>query len=113
MNIIKDVNMTLKKANLRYLVDQNTLDIKDGLSFMTNDLKQIETNRITAQLDMIYQSLTFFGSLIFAFYNSWEMTLIFIVATLAPAAVQMITSKIITKKAKIWTEKCRLYSVRV
>lgn len=33
------------------------------------------------------------------------MTLIFIVATLAPAAVQMITSKIITKKAKIWTEK--------
>lgn len=34
MNIIKDVNMTLKKANLRYLVDQNTLDIKDGLSFI-------------------------------------------------------------------------------
>lgn len=110
MNIIKDVNMTLKKANLRYLVDQNTLDIKDGLSFMTNDLKQIETNRITAQLDMIYQSLTFFGSLIFAFYNSWEMTLIFIVATLAPAAVQMITSKIITKKAKIWTEKNAVYT---
>ncbi len=110
MNIIRSVNMTLKEANLRYLIDQNSLDTKDGLSFMTNDLKQIETNRVTAQLDIIYQSLTFVGSLAFALYNSWEMTLIFIVATLAPAGVQMITSKIITKKSKIWTQKNAVYT---
>lgn len=110
MNIIRSVNMALKSANLRYLVDQNTLDTKDGLSFMTNDLKQIETNRVTAQLDIIYQSLTFAGSLLFAFYNSWEMTLVFIVATIAPAIVQMLTSRIITKKAKVWTEKNAIYT---
>ena len=110
MNIIRSVNMTLKEANLRYLIDQNSLDTKDGLSFMTNDLKQIETNRVTAQLDIIYQSLTFVGSLAFALYNSWEMTLVFIVATLAPAGVQMITSKIITKKSKIWTQKNAVYT---
>lgn len=110
MNIIRSVNMTLKEANLRYLIDQNNLDTKDGLSFMTNDLKQIETNRVTAQLDIIYQSLTFVGSLAFALYNSWEMTLVFIVATLAPAGVQMITSKIITKKSKIWTQKNAVYT---
>lgn len=110
MGIIRDVNMELKKANLRYLIDQNTLDTKDGLSFMTNDLKQIETNRVTAQLDMIYQGLTFIGSIAFAFYNSWEMTLVFIVATIAPAIVQIVTSRIITKRAQIWTKENATYT---
>lgn len=87
MGIIRDVNMTLKRANLRYLVDQGEPDIKSGLSLMTNDLKQIETNRITAQLDMIFQGLTFLGSITFAFYSSWQMTLVFLFATLAPALV--------------------------
>lgn len=67
---------------------------------MTNDLKQIETNRVTAQLDMIFQSITFVGALSFAFYNSWEMTLIFIVASLAPAVVQIFTTKLLRKRLK-------------
>lgn len=67
MGIIRDVNMTFKRANLRYLVDQGEPDIKSGLSLMTNDLKQIETNRITAQLDMIFQGLSFFGAITFSF----------------------------------------------
>lgn len=100
MGIIRDVNMIFKRANLQYLVDQGDPDIKNGLSLMTNDLKQIETNRITAQLDMIYQGLTFVGSLVFALYNSWQMTLIFVVAMAAPAIVQIFTSKIITKNLK-------------
>ena len=69
---------------------------------MTNDLKQIETNRITAQLDMIFLGLSFFGAITFSFYSSWQMTLVFLIATLAPALVQMITSPIITRKSKIW-----------
>lgn len=104
MEIIRQVNLYLKKKNIAYLVDRGDSDIKQGLSLMTNDLKQIETNRVTAQLDMIFQSITFVGALSFAFYNSWEMTLIFIVASLAPAVVQIFTSKIITQKAKIWTK---------
>lgn len=67
MGIIRDVNMTFKRANLRYLVDQGEPDIKSGLSLMTNDLKQIETNRVTAQLDMIFQGLTFLGGNYFCF----------------------------------------------
>lgn len=103
MTTIRDVNMVFKRANLRYLVDQaHSDDIKHGLSLMTNDLKQIETNRVTAQLDMIYQSLTFIGSLGFALINSWQMTLVFAVAMVAPALVQLVTSKIISKKSKIW-----------
>ncbi|MCT7680525.1 MAG: ABC transporter ATP-binding protein, partial [Lactobacillus crispatus] len=104
MEIIRQVNLYLKRKNIAYLVDQGESNIKQDLSLMTNDLKQIETNRVTAQLDMIFQSITFVGALSFAFYNSWEMTLIFIVASLAPAIVQIFTSKIITQKAKVWTK---------
>lgn len=113
MGIIRDVNMTLKKANLSYLIDQGDPDIKSGLSLMTNDLKQIETNRITAQLDMIFQGLSFLGALGFAFYSSWQMTLVFLVATIAPALVQMITSPIITKKSKIWAQTNANYTQHV
>ena len=104
MEIIRQVNLYLKRKNIAYLVDQGESNIKQDLSLMTNDLKQIETNRVTAQLDMIFQSITFVGALSLAFYNSWEMTLIFIVASLAPAIVQIFTSKIITQKAKVWTK---------
>ena len=113
MGIIRDVNMTFKRANLRYLVDQGEPDIKSGLSLMTNDLKQIETNRVTAQLDMIFQGLTFLGSITFAFYSSWQMTLVFLFATLAPALVQMITSPIITRKSKIWATTNANYTQNV
>ena len=113
MGIIRDVNMTFKRANLRYLVDQGEPDIKSGLSLMTNDLKQIETNRITAQLDMIFQGLSFFGAITFALYSSWQMTLVFLIATLAPALVQMLTSPIITRKSKIWATTNANYTQNV
>lgn len=95
MGIIRDVNMVFKRADLAYLVDQGQPDIKNGLSLMTNDLKQIETNRINAQLDMILQALSFIGSIAFAFYSSWQMTIVFVIAMFAPAFVQIITSPII------------------
>lgn len=113
MTIIRDVNMIFKQANLRYLVDHEQADIKHGLSLMTNDLKQIETNRITAQLDIIFQSLCFVGSLAFALYNSWQMTIVFAVAMIAPALVQMATSKIITRKSNIWAKKNADYTQNV
>lgn len=113
MGIIRDVNMTLKKANLRYLVDQGDLDVKSGLSLMTNDLKQIETNRITAQLDMIFQGLSFLGAISFAFYSSWQMTIVFLIATIAPAIVQMVTSPIIIKRSKVWAKTNANYTQNV
>ncbi|KRL90424.1 ATP-binding cassette domain-containing protein [Lactobacillus kalixensis] len=113
MGIVRDVNLVFKRANLAYLVDQGDSDIKNGLSLMTNDLKQIETNRINAQLDMILQGLSFIGAISFAFYSSWQMTVVFVVAMIAPALVQMITSPIITKKSKIWADKNANYTQNV
>lgn len=113
MGIIRDVNMVFKRANLTYLVDQGEPDIKRGLSLMTNDLKQIETNRVNAQLDMILQALSFIGAIGFAFYSSWQMTVVFVVAMIAPALVQLVTSPIITKKSAVWAEKNAVYTQNV
>lgn len=113
MTMIRDVNLVLKRANLTYLVQEGSGNIKNGLSLMTNDLKQIETNRITAQIDMIYQCIVFVGSLGFAFYNSWEMTVVFLLASLAPALVQIFTSKLIAKKAAVWTKKNAVYTQNI
>lgn len=110
MTIVRDVNMVFKRANLTYLVDQGNPDIKNGLSLLTNDLKQIETNRVNAQLDMILQGLTFIGAISFAFYSSWQMTVVFVVAMIVPALIQMITSPVITKKIKnLGGQECNLY----
>ena len=113
MGIVRDVNMVFKRANLAYLVDQGQPDIKNGLSLMTNDLKQIETNRINAQLDMILQGLTFIGAISYAFYSSWQLTIVFVLAMLAPALVQLITSPIITRKSKVWAQKNAIYTQHV
>lgn len=113
MTIVRDVNMVFKRANLTYLVDQGNPDIKNGLSLLTNDLKQIETNRVNAQLDMILQGLTFIGAISFAFYSSWQMTVVFVVAMIVPALIQMITSPVITKKSKIWAAKNAIYTQNV
>lgn len=113
MTIIKNVNLVLKNANLNYLVAQAKNDTKSGLSLMTNDLKQIETGRVTAQLDMCYQSILFIGAISFAFINSWQMTVIFIVASIAPALVQILTSRLITRKAKVWANANADYTQHV
>lgn len=113
MGIVRDVNLVFKRADLAYLVDQGEPDIKNGLSLMTNDLKQIETNRVNAQLDMILQALSFIGAISFAFYSSWQMTVVFVVAMIAPALVQIITSPIITKKSEIWASKNAIYTQNV
>ncbi|MFC2695080.1 MAG: ATP-binding cassette domain-containing protein [Lactobacillus sp.] len=113
MGIVKEANLSFKRANIAYLVFNGASNIKDGLSLMTNDLKQIETNRVEAQIDMIYQAIVFVGSISFAFYNSWQMTLIFLAASIAPAIVQIFTSKLIAKKAAVWTVKNADYTQAV
>lgn len=113
MGIVKEANLAFKRANITYLVFHGASDIKDGLSLMTNDLKQIETNRVEAQIDMIYQAIVFVGSISFAFYNSWQMTLVFLAASIAPAIVQIFTSKLIAKKAAVWTVKNADYTQAV
>lgn len=113
MTIIREVNLCFKSANLTYLIDQGEDDYKSGLSLMTNDLKQLETNRVNARLDMILQGFTFVGSLGFALYNSWQMTLVFLVATIAPALVQLATSPIIAKRSATWVTRNADYTQHV
>lgn len=77
--IIRQVNLTIKKVMTRQLIDHPDLSSSQGsdLSFMTNDLKMIETNGVTSELTVVGQLITFVGAMIGAFAFDWLTALIF------------------------------------
>lgn len=95
--IIKDINIYLKEKTIGYLIEQRNDSQKDGLSLMTNDLKQIETAKTTNELMIILELIAFLLSLAVGIINSWVLTLLFMVATLVPGLIQ----RTLTKKFKI------------
>ena len=85
--IIQDVNVYLKDKTMSYLIEQRSDSQKDGLSLMTNDLKQIETSKTTNELMIIAELVSFLLSVVVGLINSWILTLIFMVTTLIPGLV--------------------------
>lgn len=55
-NIIKDVNLKIKEQATEYLLYSDNANPKLDLSFMTNDLKQVESHRVEAELDIVFRS---------------------------------------------------------
>ena len=100
--IIQDVNVYLKEKTMSYLIEQRSDSQKDGLSLMTNDLKQIETSKTTNELMIIAELVSFLLSVVVGLINSWILTLIFMVTTLIPGLVQRAFTKTIQAKAKVW-----------
>lgn len=58
-NIIKDVNLKIKEQATEYLLYSDNANPKLDLSFMTNDLKQVESHRVEAELDIVFNGLQF------------------------------------------------------
>lgn len=98
--IIEEINLNLKSASANYLVnnyaDHNEIDS----SFMTNDLKQIETNSIEAELSIISDLIQFLAAVISAFVSSWIIALVFLIASFTPAVIQSVFGPKIEKILK-------------
>lgn len=60
---------------------------------MTNDLKQIETLKITNELMIISEFAAFTISIFVGLINSWLLTIIFVIATVIPGFIQKIFIK--------------------
>ncbi|WP_287860589.1 ATP-binding cassette domain-containing protein, partial [Lactobacillus sp.] len=86
---------------------------KDGLSFMTNDLKQIETAKTSNELMIISELIAFLLSLAVGIINSWVLTMVFMVATLVPGLVQRAFTKKIQDKSEVWEAKNASYTQSV
>lgn len=101
-NIIKDVNLKIKEQATKYLLYSDNSDPKFDLSFMTNDLKQVESHRVEAELDIIFNGLQFIAAFSAAMLSSWALSLIFLVASLAPGLLQNIFGPKIEAASSAW-----------
>lgn len=111
--IVFEVNTNIKRIANRYLMKQKHLPENFRLSFMTNDLKQIETNRVEAELEVIFNALQFVAVLVAAFTNSVLLTIVFLLASLFPMIAQAPFGKLIMDSSEKWEEKNNTYTNKV
>lgn len=99
-DIVQDINLNLKKHIVTYLIYNQKDSQKDGMSLLTNNMKQVETAKIQNELLVIYQGITFIIAVSVGLINSWLLTLIFMVTTLIPGFIQKFFTKNIQEKIK-------------
>lgn len=112
-DIIATVNIRIKDISADYLVRSQHNDLGLDVSFMTNDLKQIETNRVTSELDIIFNAIQFLAAIISAFLGSVVLSLIFLVLSLVPGVLQNIFGPRIEKESSAWESENRKYTETV
>lgn len=109
-DITRDINLKLKEKTITYLIAQQNDSQKDGLNLMTNDLKQIETLKITNELMIISEFAAFTISIFVGLINSWLLTIIFVIATVIPGFIQKIFIKDIQNKSAVWEKQNAEYT---
>ncbi|MCR1902939.1 ATP-binding cassette domain-containing protein [Lactobacillus taiwanensis] len=109
-DITRDINLKLKEKTITYLIAQQNDSQKDGLNLMTNDLKQIESLKITNELMIISEIAAFAISIFVGLINSWLLTIIFVIATIIPGFIQKFFIKDIQNKSAIWEKQNAEYT---
>lgn len=110
---IKDINQRIKNKLVRYHLGVENHETSEVLSLMTNDMKQLETSGIKAEIKIISNFTTF----IFAFIGSLSfdivMTLVYSGLSFAPFLISKLTEKSIKRTSKNWTVENSLYTRRI
>ncbi|MBW8450984.1 MULTISPECIES: ATP-binding cassette domain-containing protein [Lactobacillus] len=109
-DITRDINLKLKEKTITYLIAQQNDSQKNGLNLMTNDLKQIESLKITNELMIISEIAAFAISILVGLINSWLLTIIFVIATIIPGFIQKFFIKDIQDKSAIWEKQNAEYT---
>lgn len=109
-NIVTEINLNIKAKAAKYLLVNRNSNSEIDVSFMTNDLKQLETNRIEAQLDIIMNAIQFISAFVSALLGSWILSLVFLFAAFAPALLQNIFGPMIEKSSDVWEKENRKYT---
>ncbi|QDD70392.1 ABC transporter ATP-binding protein [Lactobacillus amylovorus] len=112
-DIVRDINVEIKDKTISYLIEQQSDSQKDGLNLMTNDLKQIESLKISNELMIISEAMAFLISIAVGLFNSWILTLIFVAATAIPGFIQKFFIKNIQEKSAKWEKQNAEYTQAV
>lgn len=112
-DIVQDINVYLKEKSMQYLIFKRSESNKDGLSMMTNDLKQIESLKVLNELVIISELIAFIISVIVGIINSWILTIVFMVTTLIPGLIQRLFTSRLKKTADKWEKANVVYTQKV
>ncbi|MDF7637913.1 ABC transporter ATP-binding protein [Lactobacillus sp. ESL0791] len=108
--IVRDVNLKFKKYSSEYLIYNAHPEVALDTSFFTNDLKQVELNKVESELEIILCVIQFIAALVTALVSSIPLTLIFLVASFGPGLVQKLLGPTIERESQTWEAENSAYT---
>lgn len=102
--VIKETNTYLRKNIFKGMLTEDPDENVDGLGFLTNDFKMLETNRFDAQIEIIMQSFSLVLALGYALAVNWVITLMFLVSSCVPMIASSLFQKAIQNSSEEWTK---------
>lgn len=114
-DLIKRVNTSIKKVLIKDIVlfSENKEKHTNELSLMTNDLKQLETKGIEAELKMLQSIFTVIFAFIAAISFDLWITFVFFVGAFIPVVFSIKSQSKIAETSSKWTEANSLYTSRI
>lgn len=109
IQFIQDINQNLKRKLVNYYLRQESNKTSQILSLLTNDMKQLETSGIKAEITIIGNLLSFIVALLGSLTFDFFMTLVCVLASFLPFFISKITEKSIKQTANIWTQDNSAY----
>lgn len=110
-DFVRDVNVGIKQTMLNTIIFYRSIEgTGKSLSFMTNDLKQLETNGISAGLELIQQGITFLIALAGCMYFDFWTSVVFIAGSLMPILISRLTKTGISQASTNWSKQNARYT---
>lgn len=104
-SFVASANLEIKQVMFQHILREPAANtsISDNISFMTNDLKLLETNGIKTEMNMITNLFTFIFALVASVtYDIWT-TIAFFIGSLVPIVISQFTQGTINKKGAEWS----------
>ncbi|MGX7030737.1 ATP-binding cassette domain-containing protein [Vagococcus zengguangii] len=110
IKLIKSINQSLRSRVMSVYLNSNDKALsKEGLAFLTNDLKQLETNALQVELMAITCLFTVVISVFGALLFDVRMTIVFFIGSLLPLIIGKLTKRKITKASAEWQRTNQQY----
>lgn len=101
---IQETNTYLRTNIFRGMLDTNKDENAEGLGFLTNDFKLLETNRFDAQIEIVMQACSLVLALGYALLVNWLITILFLIGSFVPMLVSNLFQKSIQTASENWTK---------
>ncbi|MGX6961540.1 ATP-binding cassette domain-containing protein [Vagococcus xieshaowenii] len=109
VKLIQTINESLKTRVMAVLLNNRQIETSEGLSFLTNDLKQLETNGFLVEIQAFSCLFKVVISIAGALLFDVKMTIVYIVGALLPLIVGKFTKGSISRASKSWQAANQCY----